>query len=562
MICDFRAPGAFFDLSAFVQETNSGGQAIFNLQFPKWLASDVQRANAILRIPCLLRDFIPVGGFPIHERFLRYVWTRGLFRSSELRTTDGRAVTILAPGKLVDGAGPDVRDAVIKIGPTTFAGDVEFHQDSVGWTQHDHHLRPSYNRVILHVVFNGSRRHRSAITKSRRTVPLLVLLPYLSAPVNTLWDSFLQDERTAASLACFGMNRSVPQKEIQLWLHRMDIERLELRILRLQERLRELVAESTHKLAEPLRNYGSPREEGFPEEIPAPYPELSRGVLADRRLWEQVLYEGIMEGLGYSRNRIPFVRLAKAVSLNFVRSRGLQNNHLALTSLLFGISGLLPTARSLNEKASRIYVRSLSRGWKQFRKDPSIKHIHPAEWQFSPTRPHNFPTLRMSAAPGIIRNILTHEMFRRAIGRMKSPAPAEEIIRDLQQLLLIDSDEFWVNHYHFDRATKRPIRALGISRINDILVNTFFPLSLLYARVFTDVQVREGVLALRRTFPVLSENSSTRVMNRELFYGKKALGTLPLQQGSIQLYRYYCTKGRCGECEIGRRVLSGVSPRR
>lgn len=224
-------------------------------------------------------------GDPIHERFLRYVWTRGLFRSSGLRTTDGRALTILAPGRLVDGAGPDVRDAVIKIGPTTFAGDVEFHQDSVGWTQHDHHLRPSYNRVILHVVFNGSRRHRSAITKSRRTVPLLVLLPYLSAPVNTLWDSFLQDERTAASLACFGMNRNVPQNEIEHWLHRMDIERLELRILRLQERLRELVAESTQKLAEPLRNYGSPREEGFPEEIPAPYPELSRGVLADRRLW-------------------------------------------------------------------------------------------------------------------------------------------------------------------------------------------------------------------------------------------------------------------------------------
>jgi len=497
-----------------------------------------------------------LGGIPIHEQLLRYIWSRRAFRPSELRTSDGRSVEILSPGKFTDGAGPDVRDALIRIGSTTLAGDVEFHQDSVGWKQHDHHLKPSYNRVILHVVLNGSHRHNSATTESGRIVPLLILLPFLSRSLESLWEEFIDDERTSSSLPCFGKTTRIPQKTIRQWLHKVDVERLELRILRLQERLRELVAETERRLAEPWGNYGRPKLEGFPEEIPIRYPELSRRVLADRHLWEQVLYEGIMEGLGYSRNRVPFIRLASAVPLRLVRSIGLQNDPSRLSALLFGVSGLLPSVRSLKERASRAYVKSLLHGWREFRKNPTIGRMHPAEWQFSPLRPRNFPTVRISAASGIIRNILLHEMFRQTIQCIKGTDAIEERIGELQKLFAIEPDEFWARHYHFDRPTKRSMRALGISRINDILVNTIFPLSLLYARVFRDTQVREGVHALRAVFPTLTENSSTRVVEQELFYGKYALTSLPLQQGAIQLYRYYCTKGRCSDCEIGKRVFT------
>jgi hypothetical protein len=319
--------------------------------------------------------------------------------------------------------------------------------------------------------------------------------------------------------------------------------------------LQELVTDSSRKLAEPRREYGEPRLEGFPEEIPIPYPELSRALLSDRRLWEQVLYEGVLEGLGYSRNRLPFVRLATLVPLSFVRSAGLQNNPDGLTALLFGVSGLLPAVRSLKEKASQKYARSLLRGWREFRKNPSIGRMHPAEWQFSPSRPHNFPTVRISAASGIIRNILLHEMFRHLIQITKSGLTPGGRIKELQQLFVVEPEEFWVHHYNFDRPTKKPVRPLGVSRINDIIVNTVFPLSLLYARIFRDPGVREGIHALREDFPPLSDNSSTRVIERELFYGENVLKSLSLQQGAIQLFRYYCTKGRCRECEIGRRVF-------
>ena len=496
-----------------------------------------------------------MGGIPIHERFLRYLWFRRSFRSSELRTSDGRIVEILNPGKFIDGAGPDVREAVIRIESTTLSGDVEFHQEPSGWRQHNHHLKPSYNRVILHVVLNHDHSHGDAVTRSGRLIPLLVVAPFLSDSIDTLWNDYVNDEKTASSLACFGRTRTLPEQTIRRWLERVDIERLELRILRFKERLLELVIDSNRRLAEPRREYDTPRAEDYPEEIPAPYPELSRTLLTDRRLWEQVLYESVLEGLGYSRNRVPFIRLARIASLGFIRSMSLQNDPAGLSALLYGVSGLLPTVRSLKQKPSRVYVGSLLREWNLFRKSTAIERMHPAEWQFSPTRPHNFPTIRISAASGIVRKILLDELFRGLIQVIKSNHTNREKLKHVQDLFLLEPEEYWVHHYNFDRPAKRPNRVLGMSRINDILANTVFPLLLLYARVFRDSSVRRGIHSLRADFLPLSDNSSTRVMSRELFNGKKALTSLPLQQGAIQLYRYYCTKNRCNECEIGKRVF-------
>lgn len=478
-----------------------------------------------------------------------------MFGASELRTSDGRIVEIVDPGRFIDGAGPDVRDALIRIESTTLFGDVEFHQEASGWRQHNHHLKPSYNRVILHVVLNYNRRHSHAVTRSGRLVPLLVVAPFLSDSIDTLWNDYVRAEKTASSLACFGKSRHIPKQAIQHWLLRVDIERLELRILRFKERLLGLVIDINRRLAEPRREYETPQTEGYPEEIPAPYPELSLTLLTDRRLWEQVLYESVLEGLGYSRNRIPFIRLARIASLEFIRSMSLQIDPARLSALLYGVSGLLPTVRSLKQKRSRVYVGSLLRDWNLFRKSAAIERMHPAEWQFSPTRPHNFPTIRISAASGIVRKILLGELFRGLIQVIKSAHTNREKLKNLQDLFLLEPEEYWVHHYNFDRPAKRPNRVLGMSRINDILVNTVFPLSLLYARVFRDSSVRKGVHALRADFPTLSDNSSTRVMSRELFNGKKALTSLPLQQGAIQLYRYYCTKNRCNECEIGKQVF-------
>lgn len=497
-----------------------------------------------------------MGGTSIHEQFLKFVWIRRAFHETDLRTTDGRSVEIVSPGRLNDGAGPDVRDAKVRIGTTLLTGDIEFHKTPAEWHRHGHHRNPAYNKVILHVVLNAASEFRPAVSRSGRVIPLLPLAPFFSEPLEQLWDTYIANNRTTTSLACFGQTRRFSEKKLQQWLRRMDIERLESRMFLFQERLRELVIERNRGIAEPWRRYGTMRWQGLPEEIPLPNTNVSRYDLVHRPLWDQVLYEGIMEGLGYSRNRQPFVHLARIATLDLIRSLHAEDDLTVLGALLFGVSGLLPLPRTTKETSSREYVQLLFFHWRQLRKHLRTDRVHRAEWQFFPTRPHNFPTVRIAAACSMIRAILRNDLFRSVVRIIKTSRPRRMRIRSLQKLFMPETDEYWSHHYHFDRPRERQAGLLGVSRINDILANTVFPLCLLYARVFTDSAVRRGVFACRDAFPLLTENNTTRIMNRELFYGKNMLTTLSLQQGAIQLHRYYCTQGRCMECDVGRRVFA------
>jgi hypothetical protein len=96
---------------------------------------------------------------------------------------------------------------------------------------------------------------------------------------------------------------------------------------------------------------------------------------------------------------------------------------------------------------------------------------------------------------------------------------------------------------------------LGQARINDIIVNTILPIVLLYARIFKNRGIRERVLQVYSWFPVLSENSITRMMEKQLNRGRVKISSMSLQQGIIQLYKYYCMEKRCAECEVGRIVF-------
>lgn len=82
-----------------------------------------------------------------------------------LSLEDGRRCLLLYSGQPGGPAGPDVRDAVLRLLPadTTLAGDVEFHLRAGDWFAHGHHTDPRYNQVILHVV-----RYPDSQTPTRR----------------------------------------------------------------------------------------------------------------------------------------------------------------------------------------------------------------------------------------------------------------------------------------------------------------------------------------------------------------------------------------------------------
>jgi hypothetical protein len=503
----------------------------------------------------------------IHERFLRHIWSNQYLKSAELTTTGSKPVRVLSVGTLNLEGGPDFRNAKIKVGETTLTGDVEIHRTAFDWFQHRHQEDPRYNSVILHVVLEPPSDGLKTIVESGRAIPTLVLGSFLSEPVREIWRRAILDERaqTPETIPCYKKNSAVSSDLLRSWLNKLSVERVELKLRRFEDRLRELAL--VRKLAPPKgepsragvqetpRTWGEPPEEGETDEIPPPSIELSARDLSKKELWEQVMYEGVMEGLGYSKNREPFVRLARNLSLEAVRTSGVGVQRETLEALLFGVAGLLPKISSLKEKESREYVRPLNKQWKSIRPLLNIELLNAADWQFFPTRPTNFPTLRMAAAAQILFTTLTQDLFRSIVQTFKKDSSPAEKLEQLRELFSLEPHEFWQHHYQFDKRTATPVTPLGSTRLNEILLNAVVPVSLLYARVFRDSAVRSGVLALYRSFKPSQENSITRLMEKQLFIEKLTLNSAASQQGAIQLYKFYCTEKRCSECEVGRVVF-------
>src|SRR5215217_8619168 len=91
----------------------------------------------------------------ITEDFLHYVWKFRLFEHTLLQTTDGIDLEIHSAGLHNTDSGPDFHAARVRIGDTSWAGNVEIHINASDWQKHHHTNDKAYGNVILHVVYNN-----------------------------------------------------------------------------------------------------------------------------------------------------------------------------------------------------------------------------------------------------------------------------------------------------------------------------------------------------------------------------------------------------------------------
>jgi hypothetical protein len=287
--------------------------------------------------------------------------------------------------------------------------------------------------------------------------------------------------------------------------------------------------------------------------------------------WEQLLYEGIMDGLGYSKNREPFGILAR--ELTILRLKKIE----ALTELqpfdiqamLFAFAGLLPDVDTIEDQQSKVTAHQLHSSWASVRRSLesagagpllSLPPLHKAEWTFVPTRPANFPTVRLAAAGVLASKIVSEQFLKRIIAIVEGKyMPPETKLVQLREAFELGPDLFWSFHYVFAEAAARPHALLGSARIDEIIVNTVIPLAFLYGRVFGRKDVREHILNIARDVPPLEENAILKKMEKQLFHGKIAISTAFQQQGTIQLYKEYCLPARCPECMVGKEIAKAPS---
>lgn len=128
----------------------------------------------------------------ITERLLVQIWQNSI--GKRLFTPEGRDLKVIYPGRR-NNWGPDFSGAILNIDGKEIKGDVEVHLKSGQWQKHGHHLNPSFDGVVLHLVFWDD------VPSKITTIPLSLL------PEVLLWAEAVCGEVNGEDLEGWGRER-------------------------------------------------------------------------------------------------------------------------------------------------------------------------------------------------------------------------------------------------------------------------------------------------------------------------------------------------------------------
>ena len=122
----------------------------------------------------------------------------------------------------------------------------------------------------------------------------------------------------------------------------------------------------------------------------------------------------------------------------------------------------------------------------------------------------------------------------------------------LNELLKSDDDPYWNYNYRFGKAANNKFNLAGKDRIADIITNAIIPLVYLYAQIFKNDTIRSNILDFFKRQKIYNKNSILWIVWKQLLKPKGILlNTSAIEQAVIQLYNFYCSRGRCDQCKIG-----------
>jgi hypothetical protein len=503
----------------------------------------------------------------IPESVLVRIWEEQRFNPDSLKTTTGVPLQVVKRGWRNYDNGPDFKAALIRIGDQMYDGDVELHLEVADWWAHGHETDPHYNRTILHVVLWESENPGSSAIgnleprkANGEVVPTVVVQDCLTESLQTLLAIFRRSDRRRQQklLACQKHTGALPLVQILDRLRRLGRERLYERARRFERRLK-----SDRILHPPPPSFDNPST------------SLRTGLRTgfSKGEFQQLLYEAICEGLGYSSNKRPFVELASRLPLDQIYAHLPKNNRdssptdlLWIQAMLFGVSGLLPqpggqTKVCPPDLETRAYVTELRSLWEMLLPCLDVVPMKPEEWHFFRLRPINFPTRRLAALSYLLLSYMVQPVFENYLWLFtlfsEHPEYRSQHIRLLERTLEIPVVDYWKGRYFFGKAVFREHDRmfLGHSRIRDIIISAVFPVFLLYALHTPQADLESQILSLYQIFPSPSWNRVTRMIFEQLFAHRKEplpqIQTAMIYQGMIQLSKQYCSLPACKFCPFG-----------
>ncbi len=447
------------------------------------------------------------GAFP--ESRVVKIWQECLPGRTGLVTEEDGPIEVVYPGRLNDDRGADLRDAVVATGRGLQKGDVEIHVRSSSWWGHRHHRDPLYNRVILHVVYWHDVT-RVVTLQNGGKIPTLALGKYITGPAGRDAGPFYSLSRR--TMPCHGM------------VNRHD----------------------HNCIGGILDAAGDLRFGNAVAEFRA---SLSR-VGAD-----QALYQGIMGALGYTKNKVPMIELARRLPLSRLvaaASGGISDDECLARyqSLLLGTAGLLPSPVGgyLMNDAGNAWVGRLHRAWASLGQAATMSA---GDWYSFKVRPGNFPRRRLAAMSYLLLRYRDEGLLKGLINGLEK-APSETGRGGLERLLLVVVEGYWRSNMDFGLPAGRFVPALlGESRAEVTVVNVLLPFATAWGQAASRPGLAEKASQIYRDYPALAENTLEKHMRRQLGISRCLVNSARRQQGLLHVYKTLCSQGKCSECPLG-----------
>jgi hypothetical protein len=427
----------------------------------------------------------PESKSEVPESLLARIWKGQWVQKGALPTSDGRMVRVRSPGIENKDSGPDFIGAIVILDDEILQGDVELHVKSSDWIAHGHHFDRHFNGVVLHVVLWDDAQ-KPAQLENGGSAPTLPLHGFLNGPM----DDLALRAMTLVS-PCRGVGRQYGEARIGKIMDWCGEERFYLK---------------------------------------SAFFEV--GLILDEPA--EVLYQGVMGALGYTRNKKPFQGLARRLPLRVLESIAREQESggriLVLQALLLGGAGLLPS--QCGEK-SRFWglepPSELKEIWRSLNIENAMSY---ADWHFFRMHPRNFPTRRLLAAGHLFDRYLEQGLLQGVSGLVAEANPGRGATAIESGFMIPD--------------------LIGRERAREITVNVVLPFFLALSECDSCPKIGEHILELYRTHPRLGENQITRYLT-ELFWGEKKPGMVNSarrQQGLIHIYQTFCQEQRCEVCPV------------
>ncbi|MGF1636772.1 MAG: DUF2851 family protein [Cyclobacteriaceae bacterium] len=421
------------------------------------------------------------------EAFLHFVWKHQYFNKQDLQTNDGLSLEIIHPGNHNRDAGPDFSHAKLRMGKLLWTGSVEIHLNASDWHRHGHQKDLAYDAVILHVVWqNDIVVHRTDGTE----IPFIELKTKVRQSV---FHNYRNLFSSTEQLLCTRFIGDIPRVQVCAMLDSTLLKRMERKANEILEK---------HK--------------------------------SNQADWEETAYQVLLKSFGFNKNNEAFEALAKELPLKALKKHG--DNLLQVEALLFGMAGFL------SEEPSDDYMKLLCREYNFLSEKYGLKcnALRKYNWKFLRMRPANFPTLRLAQLATMI--VKVDNIF--------SALLYTETVKDLCNYLEITPSDYWQNHYHFSKPSKKHIAEMGIASVEGIMINTVAPLMVAYGIFRDDNDWLEKAISLLQTVPAEKNSVVERV---------KSAGISPENaydtQAMIELYRNFCVPRKCLDCQIGTHIL-------